>query len=294
MKVIRSKVIGFCFGVSNTIAKADECVALAMEKGLPCYSIGDLIHNKDMVKHYSDLGMESIKSNEGKEPGVALIRAHGVPDRVRREYEEKGFIVIDSTCPIVAKGAQTIRKAAQKGTKTIIVGVKGHAETIGLQGVEVSVGNVAESVVVYSLEDARKLVESGTLAVDEPIVVVVQTTFPDNYFEEIKKVLKDHFKEIRFSNSPCGATLTRKKAAIELAEQADAVVVVGGRNSENTKGLARVVSETGKPVYCIENASDLDEELRNELSGYSCVGLCSGSSTPTNIIRGVEEILEWL
>ncbi len=294
MKVIRSKVIGFCFGVSNTIAKADECVALAKEKGLPCYSIGDLIHNKDVVKNYTDLGMTSIKSGEGLEPGVALVRAHGVPDSVKREYSEKGFIVVDSTCPIVDKGAQTIRKAAQKGLKTIIIGVKGHAETIGLQGVETSEGKVVESLMIYSLDDAKALVKSDVLAADEPIVVVVQTTFPVSTFEEIKKVLRGHFSEIRFSNSPCGATMARKKAVVELAGQSDAIVVVGGRNSENTRGLARVVAEIGKPVYCIENVNDLDEELRSELSGYSCVGLCSGSSTPTTIVRGVEEILEWL
>ncbi len=294
MKVVRSKVIGFCFGVSNTIAKADECVALAKESGMPCYSIGDLIHNKDMVKHYNDLGMTTVKSSEGVKPGIALVRAHGVPDKVKREYLEKGFQVIDSTCPIVEKGAQTIRKAAQKGVKTVIIGVKGHAETIGLQGVETSPDNVVDSIMVYGLDDAENLIGSGILDADEEIVVVVQTTFPSNVFEAIKTVLKEHFTKIRFSNSPCGATLTRKKAAIELADQTDAVVVVGGRNSENTKGLARVIVETGKPVYCIENAADLDEKLRNELSGYSCVGLCSGSSTPTNIIRGVEEILERL
>ncbi len=294
MKVIRSKVIGFCFGVANTIDKADECIVLSRETSLPCYSVGDLIHNKDMVRHYEELGMKSIKTAKGSEPGIALIRAHGVPDRVKREYRDAGFNVVDSTCPIVEKGAQTIRKAAQKGIKTIIIGVKGHAETLGLQGVEVSEGVEVESISLYTLEDALRLVSSKTLKKDDEIVVVVQTTFPGNLFEEIKSVLRNHFTKIRFSNDPCGATLARKKAAIELANSTDAVVVVGGRNSENTKGLARVVSEFGKPVYCIENAGDLDEELRNELSGYSCVGLCSGSSTPTSIIKGVEEILEWL
>ncbi|MBR2282557.1 MAG: 4-hydroxy-3-methylbut-2-enyl diphosphate reductase [Spirochaetales bacterium] len=294
MKVIRSKVIGFCFGVSNTVAKADECIALARESGLPCYSIGELIHNKDMVRHYNELGMVCVKGSEGIEPGVALVRAHGIPDRDRRGYEKRGFRIVDSTCPIVAKGAQTIRKAAQKGIKTMIVGVKGHAETIGLQGVEASEGKVVDSIMVYGLEDAERLVQEGSPAADEPIVVVVQTTFPVNVFERIKKVLKGHFTAIRFSNSPCGATQIRKKAALELARQTDAVVVVGGRNSENTKGLARTVEDTGKPVYCIENASDLDKGLCSELSTYRCVGICSGSSTPTNIIREVEEVLERL
>ncbi len=294
MKVVRSKVIGFCFGVSNTITNADDCIALAKSKGLPCYSIGDLIHNKDKVRHYESLGLKSVETCEGIEPGVALIRAHGVPDRVRRSFESKGFILMDSTCPIVEKGAKTIKKAGMKGIKTIIIGVKGHAETIGLQGVETQDGKVVESLTLYSLEDADRLVGSDELGRDDEIVVVVQTTFPEDSFRAIRRILKGHFTNIRFSNSPCGATRARRKAALDLAEQTDAIVVVGGRNSENTRGLALAIAETGRPVYSIENADELDEDLRKELSGYGCVGLCSGSSTPINIIRGVEEILERL
>jgi len=294
MKVVRSKVIGFCFGVSNTIDKAEECVALSRESGLPCYSIGALIHNKDVVRHYEELGLKCIKGPEGVSPGIALVRAHGVPDRVKREYLDAGFNVIDSTCPIVTKGAATIRKAAQKGIRTMIIGVKGHAETLGLQGVETPEGEAVESIMVYRLEDAQALVESGTVSPDEEIVVVCQTTYPEYYFNLIKEYLGSHFSKIRFSNAPCGATLARKKAALELASQTDAVIVIGGRSSENTKGLALVVKETGKPVYCIENTDDLTEDLLKELSAYSSIGICSGSSTPTPIIRAVEEILERL
>jgi len=294
MKVVRSKVIGFCFGVSNTIDKANECVALSRKSGLPCYSIGALIHNKDVVKHYEDLGMKCIKGPEDVAPGIALVRAHGVPDRVKREYLNAGFNVIDSTCPIVAKGAVTIRKAAQRGIRTMIIGVKDHAETLGLQGVEVSEGTVVESIMIYRLEDAKALVESGTVSPDEEIVVVCQTTYPEHYFNLIRDCLSSYFKKIKFSNSPCGATLARKKAALELASQTDAVIVIGGKSSENTKGLAIVVKDTGKPVYCIENTDDLTEDFLKELSVYSSIGICSGSSTPTTIIRAVEEILERL
>ena len=124
-------------------------------------------------------------------------------------------------------------------------------------------------------------------------MVVVQTTFPDAEFQTIRKILKSAFKEIRFSNQPCGATAKRQKAAIELAGECDAVIVIGGKNSENTKVLARVVEKnTGKPVFCIENASDLGSDIIRELSEFSSVGICSGSSTPTATIRKVEEILE--
>ena len=294
MKVVRSKVIGYCFGVANTIEKAGDCIAMAREENLPCYSIGSLIHNKDVVESFAQQGLRISDSPDGLEPGIALVRAHGIPDALRRRYADAGFRVVDSTCPIVAKGAATLRKAAQKGFKTIIIGVKGHAEAIGLMGVELPDGTPVRSVLISSIEDARDLRYSGGLDPDADIIVVVQTTFPVKEFQAIRRFLKSGFSRIRFSNSPCGATETRSKAALELASQTDAVIVIGGKNSENTKGLARIAANSGKPVFSIENDKDLDDDLLKKLSGFTSVGICSGSSTPTSIIRAVEELLSGL
>ncbi|MBP5552171.1 MAG: 4-hydroxy-3-methylbut-2-enyl diphosphate reductase [Spirochaetales bacterium] len=293
MKVIRSKVIGYCFGVSNTIEKAELCIDKAKEAGLPCYSIGQIIHNKDVVKNFTNRGMQVTEWSRGFEPGVALIRAHGIPDSLRRSYQEAGFILIDSTCPIVAKGASALRKAALNGKKTIIIGVKGHAETIGLQGVETSEGPVV-SRLICSMEDAQDFVAGGEYSENDEIVVVVQTTFPEKEFNSIRRYLKTYFRNIRFSTTPCGATSSRIRAAKELSEQCDALFVIGGRNSENTKDLARALDETGKPVFCIENEHDLDDDLLEKIAGFSTIGICSGSSTPTSVIRAVEDILEKL
>ncbi len=292
MKVIRSKVIGYCFGVANTIEKAQQCIEISKEMSKPCYSIGSIIHNKDVVKGFQDLGMITTTKAEGLVPGIALIRAHGIPDSLRRSYIDAGFTLVDSTCPIVEKGAVTIRNAASKGIRTIIIGVKGHAETEGLQGVETEKGKRAESVLLCCTDDAQALVKSKSISEDEKIVVVVQTTFPDSEFRKIREILKDYFKNIRFSNVPCGATAKRQKAALALASECDAVVVIGGRESENTKVLAEVVRQSGKPVFCIENADDISADMKKELSVFSTVGICSGSSTPTAAIRRVEEILE--
>ena len=293
MKVIRSKVIGYCFGVSNTIEKAGLCIDKAQRENTPCYSIGQIIHNKDVVRHFTDLGMQVTEQPEGFEPGVALIRAHGIPDSLRRRYAEAGFSLVDSTCPIVDKGAVALRKAAQNGKKTIIIGVKGHAETIGLQGVETSEGPVY-SRLICSMEDAQDFVAGGEYSENDEIVVVVQTTFPEKEFNSIRRYLKTYFRNIRFSTTPCGATSSRIRAAKELSEQCDALFVIGGRNSENTKDLARALDETGKPVFCIENEHDLDDDLLEKIAGFSTIGICSGSSTPTSVIRAVEDILEKL
>ena len=295
MKVVRSKVIGYCFGVANTIEKAEQCIAQAQKEGVPCYSIGAIIHNKDVVSRFSELGMVTTKDPQGLEPGLALIRAHGIADSVRRSYLKAGFTLVDSTCPIVAKGAVALRKAASKGIRTIILGVRGHAETVGLQGVETEDGKRIDSILICNLPEAIELVSSGTLDEESEIVAVVQTTFPEYEYSAITAFLREHYPKIRFSTSPCGATSARQKAAVELAKSCDAIVVIGGRNSENTKALARAVKDACPlPVYCIENCNDLEGDLLRELSGFSTVGLCSGSSTPTSVIREVEEKLERL
>ena len=292
MKVVRSSVIGYCFGVANSIEKAEEGIRKASELGLPCYSIGAIIHNKDVVSRFERQGMTATRDCRSVAPGVAVIRAHGIPDSLRREYLEAGFTLVDSTCPIVAKGAATLRKAASSGSRTVIIGVQGHAETVGLQGVEDPQGKAVDSRLVTCMADAENLVSSHVFGQNDPIVVVVQTTFSEKEFLAIRKYLKGYFTKIRFSNSPCGATIARNKAVLQLAQQTDAVIVIGGKESENTKGLARKVAETGKPVFSIENEKDLDEALLKTLSGFSSVGICSGSSTPTSIVRAVEEILE--
>lgn len=293
MKIIRSKLIGYCFGVANTINKADQCIALSREEGIPCYSIGALIHNNDVVRHFTGLGMKEISNPLNNPPGIALVRAHGMPDKDKRAFRDAGFKIIDATCPIVAKNSTALKNAAQKGLVTIIIGVRGHAETIGLQGVELDDLTPVHSILLCCADDAQTFVLHNNLNPEQKIVAVTQTTFSDSEFQAIRTILKSHFKNIRFSNQPCGATKNRQKATIELANQCDAVIVVGGKNSENTKALARVVLQnTTKSAFCIENKQDLDEKLLNQLKQYSTIGICSGSSTPTSVIREIEQVLQ--
>lgn len=294
MKVLRSKVIGFCFGVSNTLENASKCIEMAKQKGCPCYSIGSLIHNEDVVNHFQKQGLVTIKGPSDAQPGIALVRAHGIPDAERRAFLDAGFELLDSTCPIVAKGADYLRKAAKRGKRTIVIGVKGHAETVGLLGVEVSAEKAVQSKLLCSMDDAKELVENGFFEVEEEIVVVTQTTFKASEFQRIKELLSEQYPNIKFANSPCGASTSRVAAVLELAQNTDAVVVVGGKASENTKGLAIAASKVGKPVFEILNAAEIDDAMKSKLAGFETVGLCSGSSTPTYVFKAVEDALSKL
>lgn len=294
MKVVRGEMLGFCFGVSNTVNMALECLRIAECKGLPCYSIGDLIHNKDVVNYFNEKGLCVIKDPKDAPAGVALIRAHGIPDSDKRAFKSAGFELLDSTCPTVLKGANAIRKAASQGKDVIVIGFKGHAETLGLQGVEVEEGVLAKTLLITSADDAKRFVQSNALKDDAPVFVVTQTTFPRDEYEEIASILKGRFKDIGFGNVPCPACKRRIDDAVSAALKCDAAVVVGGADSANTRNLANEVRKTGRPVFFVENAAGLDDDALSKMAQYGSVALLSGSSTPMWVIEEVEARLKEL
>ncbi len=292
MIVKKSPIIGFCYGVFNTIKQATECINLAKEKGLPCYSLGKLIHNDFVVSYFEEKGLLPIKTPVGNIPGIALVRAHGTRDCDRRAFQNANFQLVDSTCPTVLKGANAIRKAAKEGKFIIILGFDGHAETVGLQGVETKEGILAKTTLVTCLEDANKLIQSNAINPKEEVFVVTQTTFPKEDYKTITDLLKENYKNIGFGNTPCPLCEKREQAGYELACQCDCVVVVGGRKSANTRNLAKMAEKSGKPVFLVENVASIDHNLMQKLKEYETVALLSGSSTPMLEIKRVEEALQ--
>ncbi len=294
MKVVRGEVLGFCFGVSNTVNMALECLRVAERKDLPCYSIGDLIHNKDVVDYFKERGLCVIKDPKDAPAGIALIRAHGIPDSDKRAFADAGFELLDSTCPTVLKGANAIRAAASQGRNIIVIGFAGHAETLGLQGVEVEEGVLAKTHLITSVDDAQRFAKSNTLNDDDSVFVVTQTTFPRDEYERIAAILKARFKDIGFGNVPCPACKRRLDDAVATAQRCDAAVVVGGVDSANTRNLANEVKKTGRPVLFVENASGLDDDLLSKIAQFDSVAILSGSSTPMWVIEEVEARLKGL
>lgn len=294
MKVVRGEILGFCFGVSNTMNKALECLRISQEKGIPCYSIGELIHNRDLVEFFEDKGLSVIESPSDGPKGVALVRAHGLPDSCKRAFRECGFELLDSTCPTVLKGVNAIRDAAAKGKVIVVLGFADHAETLGLQGVEDCDGNVIATSLLSCVDDAVEFVESGGTDFSRPVFVVTQTTFPRDVYERIAAILKGRFKDIGFGNVPCPACRRRMDDAVATAAKCDAAVVVGGAGSANSRNLANEVGKTGRPVFFIENASSLEGDVACRMAQFESVALLSGSSTPMWVIEEVEKRLKEL
>ncbi len=286
MKIIKSKTLGYCHGVASTLKKAQYCIEKAKNCNKNSYSIGNLIHNPDVVKYFSEQGLEVI-SDSLCPSGVALIRAHGIADKIRKEYIEKGFDLVDATCVNILHTKEVIKKSSEQGRKIVLLGVPFHAETECLIDTE-----KAECFLVSCEEDLSELF--SCIPPDEKVTLVTQTTFPKQTYDRLSIEITNHYRNCIIGNGLCPDCIKRKNDGKELACSVDAVVVIGGKNSENTKDLANCISDLGKPVYMIENIRDIDAKTEETFKSYESIGICSGTSTPMDIIDRVCEYLACL
>ena len=275
MKVTLAKHAGFCMGVKKAMNMALEASESSTER---IYTLGPLVHNNDavdMLKENDVYPSEDI--NELRDKKV-FIRAHGVPEKVKRELLEKNNTIIDATCPYVARVQKITQEYAAKGYDIVIVGDHGHAEVEGLLGYCDGRGHV-----ISDKDEVRTLPKMGK------VCVIAQTTQSFENFMDTTKQIEKRFKEVVVQNTICGATSIRQKEVLELAEHVDMVIVVGGRHSANTRRLEELSLSTGTPTMLIENASQLDETV---IKKYNHIGVTAGASTPSWVINDVAKRIE--
>ena len=246
----------------------------------PICTFGPLIHNPQVLDLLREKDISTLEHIPEYGTGTVLIRAHGVPPQTKKNLKKAGYKIIDATCPRVIKVQTIIRKHAQKGFASIIIGDKDHPEVIGLLGYAEGKG-----FVVDNLDDLDSLPSF------EKAIIVAQTTQNTLFFEEIKKWANNKYSHYKIFETICDSTAKRQAEVQNLADLADAVIVVGGQNSGNTKRLAEISKKTGKPTYHIENESEIDVDA---LSEAKCVGITAGASTPNWVIKKIYRTLEAL
>ncbi len=250
MKIIVARTAGFCWGVRRAMDAVLEASARNPGK---VQTLGPLIHNPQALELIGRRGVRVVSAPGDAEGGTVVIRAHGIPIqdlRLLKERQRKGELaIVNATCPEVAKVHGRIKKYSPKGYFTVILGTHGHAESMAHQ-------SYAEhgAAIVASMEEARTLSDEQL----RKVLVVAQTTFTLNDFGEITDYLRDRAGDIIVENTICNDTWTRQEEARELARGVDYVIVVGGKNSSNTKHLAELVHQYGKPIQFVEVASELD------------------------------------
>lgn len=241
------------------------------------YTYGPLIHNPKTVELLEKKGVKVVEDVEELTCGTLLIRAHGVPPQLRKKIKASGARVWDATCPRVGGVQSTIKKHIRKGYTPIIVGDAGHPEVVGLMGYSDGRG-----LVINSLE------EVDALSPLERVVVVAQTTQDEEKYNRIVKQIKDRYGDVISFNTICESTHLRQEEVRRMAQKVDAVVVVGGKNSGNTRRLAEIAEGYGVPTYHVESEEELAPEL---FSKAGTVGVTAGASTPDWTIRRVAEKL---
>lgn len=269
-----------CFGVARALELAEKA---AREAEGPVKTLGPLIHNPKVVSELEAEGVGVAENPEQEKGSTLIIRAHGVVPEAIAEATAAGVNVVDATCPYVKKVHALAEQLTREKYTVLVLGERGHAE------VEGTLGHAPGALVVNGAEDVRKAYEDMKLS--RRVGIVVQTTQTKERLQEVVSAAAPLVEELRVYNTICEATEKRQKAAAELAERVDAMVVIGGRNSANTTHLAEICADRCARTYHIEDVSELE---RSWLAGASTIGIAAGASTPQKQIDAVRARIEEL
>ncbi len=280
MNIILGKKAGFCGGVINSVNKSNEL----LDKYNNLYCLGEIVHNTRVVKSLENKGMTFIESLDEVEDGSnVVIRAHGVAKEIYEEAERRNITLLDLTCPKVLLIHKEAEDLVKDGYYIILVGKKDHPEIIGT----ISYCN-EDSLIIESQQDVDKVVEYVINKGLNKVALLCQTTYSMSKFKEIEEMLNNSFKDIEFKvvNTICNATELRQTETEELSKQVDAMVIIGGKNSSNTKKLYEIASANTK-TYLVETVDELDPSVLE----YETVGVMAGASTPK---ESIDEVIEYL
>lgn len=269
MKIIVAEHCGFCYGVKRAVQLAQEAAQQHVQGG----TYGPLIHNPQLIEELAEQGITCKDDLKEFTKGETVIfRSHGVGPEIYTQAEQLGLKILDATCPNVRLAQKKAAQAVADGYFPVIIGEKNHPE---VKSILKWAGENA--ICVEYIEDVSNVPQK------ERYGVIIQTTFELKKFEAILQALqKQRPGEYRVDKTICMATSQRQKAALELAEQCDAVIVIGGRNSANTRHLYDLVAEKCKKAYHIETAAELSVEMFRECHK---IGITAGASTPDRLIK---------
>jgi len=270
-------------GVDLALRKLDQLLAEG-RLDVPIYTFGPIIHNPQVLDAYATRGVKRTEDPASIPPGsIVLIRAHGVPKGVYEKLETRGVVIADATCPKVKKAQKLIARHADQGRILLLYGEEAHPEVRGL------LSHASHGAIVF---DSLEEIQAFSLDPADSYFLAAQTTQDEAEFERIREHLVTSLgREIPVLRTICDATQQRQEEAIAIAREVEFMVVVGGRDSGNTRRLAKVAEAQGVPCVHVEVA---DELPLADIAGKVRVGLTAGASTPKDIIDAVQSALEKL
>lgn len=288
MDVIKITPRGYCYGVVDAIQMVKQ-VAKDPNVPRPIYILGLIVHNHHVVEEMEQLGVISLDGEDRLalldqvESGTVIFTAHGVSPAVKIKAREKGLHVVDATCPDVTKTHTLIKELVAQGYEIIYIGKKGHPEPEGAVGVAPDHVHLVERE-----SDLTGL----SFAPDQKLAVTNQTTLSQWDTRTLMNKIQERWPQTAVYNEICMATQLRQEAVAKTAPEADVVIVVGDKRSNNSNRLVQVAEElAGRQAYLVDNADEVKPEW---LEGKQKVAVTSGASTPTQITREVISKIERL
>ena len=280
MKVLLANPRGFCAGVNMAIDVVDQVLEI---KGAPVYVYHEIVHNLHVVNDFRTRGVTFVDSIEEVPEGATVVySAHGVSPSIRADAKRRKLVEIDATCPLVTKVHLEVLRFAKEGYSIVFIGHKKHDEAIG------TLGEAPDAItVVESPEDVERL------QVPDPdrVAYVTQTTLSIYDANRITAALKKKFPNIKAppKEDICYATTNRQNAVMELGGEADVVLVIGSKNSSNSRRLVETAEQMGKEAYLIDDQSELDPAW---LAGKEAVFLTAGASAPERLVDALLDRLK--
>ena len=275
MRLELARSAGFCYGVRRAVQMAE----MAAEGGRPCVMLGPIIHNRDVIAYLESIGVGLVDTPEEVPPGTAvLIRSHGEGRPVHEALARLGRPVIDATCPNVSRIHQIVSRAEEGGRQVLIIGTRTHPEVAAIAGW------CRRPVVLEGVAELSNWLETAPERRDIPLTMVSQTTSTRFIWDSCVEKAKKGCTNLKIFETICNATCKRQSEAQALAARSDAMVVIGGRESSNTKRLAELCGALCPMVVWIERAAELEP---SNLCRKASIGITAGASTPEWIIKEV-------
>lgn len=265
--------MGMCFGVRDAIA-----LALETAEQEPLTILGDLVHNETVLAELRSRGIRVAQKPADAVTRTVMVTAHGASERRLTETRGRGLTVLEATCPLVHVAHRSLTRLVRQGFHPVIVGKRDHVEVRGMTE------DLTEFDVVLCEADIANLREHPRFG------VIAQTTQPIDKVRQLAALLRNRFphSEVRLIDTVCQPTKQRQSAAIELAEECDAVIVIGGAHSNNTNELVQTCSRFCSRTHHVQTAADLRKEW---FHAEDTVGITAGTSTPDSVIAGVERVI---
>ena len=285
MKVIIGKTAGFCFGVKRAV----EGSLNQIKDNKKVYCLGELVHNKQVIQKINEKGIDVIDNlSEAKEKKAKIIvRAHGIDKQTYKMAEEKQIEIIDYTCPFVLKVHKYAEEYSTKGYYILLIGSKKHPE---IKGTASYCGNHYN--IIENEDEIDEIITNINNSGWKQILVISQTTFGIEKFTKMLKQLKKKLNKdilLEVKNTICNATKLRQDEANDISKKVQCMVIVGGKNSSNTKKLYDVSIRNCKSTFLVEDETEIDI---NSLKKYEVIGIMAGTSTPYESIEKIEKLLK--